>query len=343
MRMLQVVGWVAVVTACGFPRPPSIVGDAQGDSSIDMLPDAQLCFGTDLRVCLAVRPTQPFFDQDAPDSIGLVDTTNSPLCAETTNNNDYCVIAATDIVINVRFRATGTRPLVLLATGAITTGAGIDVSSRRGQTPETGAGADPAQCASGTLPGPDGGGAGGNLAGFGGAGGAGSSGGSGGSPAPAMATMATLRGGCPGQDGQGTQKGLKGHGGGAVMLIAGDHIDIRSDILAGGEGGEGGGADASGGGGGGAGGMIVLDAPTITGNSQIIANGGGGGEGGNASAAGDTGVDGSLLEAAPGGHGGLLDGGDGGDGSAGAASGPGLAGSAGRTGGTGGGGGGGGG
>lgn len=280
----------------------------------------------------------PFRLTDSPRLI--IDTTNSPLCTKPKNRDDLCVFAGTDIFIRQSVRVIGTKPLVLLATGSITTeqtGA-IDVGSHRSPfdtSPEIGAGADPAACDRGTFPGLGAGGAGGNFAGFGGRGGDGSSGGRGGTPGPTSAIVLDLRGGCPGQNGEGMSGGVKGHGGGALLMIAGDHIDIRGGIYAGGEGGNGGAEDASagGGGGGGSGGMIVFEAPTITANNDIIASGGGGGEGGAAGGAGFAGEDAGHLtgfRVALGGSGSTANGGIGGDGSDGVAS---AAGADGKTGG----------
>src|SRR6185436_8796867 len=102
----------------------------------------------------------------------------------------------------------------------------------------------------------------------------------GGTAGSAVSVVNELRGGCPGQGGAGiSDEGAKGHGGGAVLLIAGRTIDVRGAINAAGEGGGGAGTSAAGGGGGGSGGMIVLDAPTITNSGLILASGGGGGGG----------------------------------------------------------------
>jgi hypothetical protein len=208
------------------------------------------------------------------------------MCSPVVGGGDYCVIAATDIVINLLFRATGSRPLVLIASGSITTKSNIDVGSHRGATPEVGAGADAPACYDGILPQgsiTSGGGAGGSFAGLGGGGGMSSVGATGGSASATAANITELRGGCRGQDGAGVLTALGGHSGGAVALIAGDQITLRAGIIATGEGGAGGvGQVSGGGGGGGSGGMIVLDAPSITSNSKILASGGGGGEGSDA-------------------------------------------------------------
>lgn len=316
------------------------LGDAGSDSIIDSPPGTQACFGTGLsQICFASAPTQPL-TISGPTTI---DTTTSPMCASVIAGGSYCVLAATEITIEATLRATGARPLVLVASDSITTMTSglIDVGSHRGMTPETGAGADPAACQGDTPPVTSGGGAGGSFTGSGGAGGIGSSGtGPGGVPGAPVTTITEVRGGCGGQDGAGSSKGARGHGGGAVFLIAGNSIGVAGGINAAGEGGGAGTLTMSGAGGGGAGGLIGFDAPAITITSLILANGGGGGEGSGTNTSGIVGSDPAGVAAASGGSGGSSTGGDGGSGSAGAAAGPGAAGLNAATGGGGGGGGG---
>ncbi|MBC7976035.1 MAG: hypothetical protein H7138_13770, partial [Myxococcales bacterium] len=136
-------------------------GEVPIDASIDtpeIPPDATACFGTGIvRVCLVEPPTQPLTISDAT----IIDTSNPAMCAALlpgSTGGDYCVVAATTIAINNDLRATGSRPLVLLATDSITSTANniIDVGSHRDgdpNTPETGAGAfrctDDNQCGAG--------------------------------------------------------------------------------------------------------------------------------------------------------------------------------------------------
>jgi hypothetical protein len=292
------------------------------DAGTDAPPDAQLCFGTGLvRICLQTPPTAPLTISTST----MIDTDSSSMCAPIASGGNYCVLAATTISVEALLRATGSRPLVLVASDSIAVSNTIDVGSHRGASPETGAGADPATCAAGTSPGTSGGGAGGTFAGIGGTGGSATTG-TGGTPALAPA-LTELQGGCAGQDGQDDQdaaKGVRGHGGGAVFLIAGNTIDVGGGINAAGEGGSGGARNDSGGGGGGSGGMIGFDAPTIRGSGLILANGGGGGGGSNSNNSGGAGSDPSGITAAPGGKGVVNIGGDGGAGSAGLPAGPGV-------------------
>lgn len=292
------------------------------DAGVDVPPDMLACYGTGLlRICFASPPGgSRTISMATP-----IDTMTSDLCVATAGGgSNYCVIAASMLTIDLKLRATGAKPLVLLASDTITANATIDVGSHRGVTPETGAGADPTACAAGTLPGTagstGGGGAGGSflsLGGHGGTGGGGSGNSAGGTPGAAVSTVAELRGGCAGQDGDGPEKGLKGHGGGAVFLIAGNKIDVKAGINAAGEGGTGGGGSISGAGGGGAGGMIGFDAPMIMSAGMLLATGGGGGEGGDTAAgtAGAPGADPTTTAPALGGNGNNPRGGDGGNGS----------------------------
>jgi hypothetical protein len=326
------------------PPPP--------DASPDAPPDAPLfCYGTGLvRVCFNAAPSNSLaienpttLNTDTGVSMGTSLTCVTPL----SGGAGYCVVLATDISIDSSLRATGNKPLILVASGTITTGAPIDVGSHRGQNPETGAGADPAVCATmGTPPTSGGGGAGGSFAGLGGVGGNGSGlAAGGGVPGAVVGTLTAVRGGCPGQDGNAAaanDRGRLGHGGGAVFLIAGTKIDIQAAINAAGEGATPGDKNTAGGGGGGAGGMIGFDAPMISAiaTALILANGGGGAEGsGTGNNAGAPGADSTTTAAAVGGNNASVTGGDGGNGSTGAAAGPGLPGGPGTGGGGGGGGG----
>lgn len=211
---------------------------------------------------------------------------------------ELCVVAAEDITVesNSVLRATGTRPLVLLAKNNLQIVGTLDASSTRadGTTPESlGAGANPAACGpfaqapiSGV--GGGGGGAGGSFVTQGGIGGTAdtSQGGkAGGIPNTKLekTSPAFLRGGCRGQSG-GTgvgdsAGGLGGPGGGAVYLLAKTAVRVTGTISANGGGGAGG-KMQSGGGGGGAGGLIFLAAPEVVHRGLLTANGGGGGEGG---------------------------------------------------------------
>jgi hypothetical protein len=305
--------------------------DAPIDAAIDAPPDAQACFGTaPFTICLRNSPGPAVLFS----GITSIDTTVSPMCVATVSGGDgYCVIAATSITVaaGIRVQVIGAKPLVLLASDSITTGtiSRIDVGSHRAtQTAGeiVGAGADPTLCDAGTGPttanGTSGGGAGGSFIGPGGKGGTGSStvpGAGGTAGANATAPVTTLRGGCAAQAGAGATSAAAGHGGGAVMLIAGSNITVNGDIFASGEGGGGGQPGFTGGGGGGAGGMIVLDAPFITASGKIVANGGGGGEGGNQNETGAPGIDPSDETAANGG-GAIGNAGNGGTGAGGTAS-----------------------
>ena len=290
------------------------VGGGSGQTPIDAAPDtpapdATACFGTRLvQLCLDAAPTQAF----TVDAATTLNTDSSPLCAHLQSGPNVCVVAATTIAINARLRATGIRPLVLLATTTITIPDAVDVGSHRGDA-ELGAGANSALCNPGTPPGVNGGGAGGSFTGTGGAGGSPNPG----TPGAATATVAALRGGCAGQDGNGGNKGAKGNGGGAVYLIAGTSITVAGAINATGAGG-GGGVNNSpgGGGGGGSGGMIGFDAPAVTLSGLLLASGGGGGEGSVTGQNGNPGADPLTTAPAPGGAGGANGGGSGGDGSA---------------------------
>lgn len=312
------------VAACG--KVAGTVPDAPASISDASAVDAAVCFGTGLvHVCLAAAPATSFMTTASGKPM-VIDTASSSLCVETVSggSND-CVIAATTITLGGPLRAAGPRPLVLIASDTIQVAATIDVASHRGATPEIGAGADSQACMTGTEPttanNASGGGAGGTFMRRGGHGGngAGASGTAGSAPLPlSLADVTSLRGGCAGQAGAGATRAPGGHGGGAVFLIAGNEIDVDSEINAAGEGGAGGAAGmALGGGGGGSGGMIGFDAPKIVvgSNSLVLATGGGGGEGSTDVNAGLPGSDPTTTQPAAGGSGGNINGGNGGAGS----------------------------
>lgn len=337
--MVRHLAGLLVVSGCFSPSPPAGTPCPNGvcptglvcspasmtcettavDASIDS-PDATPdgCYGRGLlTVCPDVSITgQSQLNVNAPTTLN---TTTSSLCVPYhlptgTTDATYCVIAVKSITIGFsgRLTATGSRPLVLLATNQINIGGILDVASHiRGNA---GPDADPIACSSSSVSSGAEGGPGGSFGSKGGDGGA-----IGAAPAvPAGAAIPSpvrLRGGCPGRTGAGANGGALGRGGGAVYLIS-DTIAITGTINASGAGGIGGGP-SSGGGGGGSGGMIGLDAPVIevAMSGRIFANGGGGGEGGGGLNVGDDGVDSTApMTIGAGGAGGTAGGGNGGDG-----------------------------
>jgi len=259
------------------PAPFRRFGDLAGDNSgqcvggqapVDAGPDAppvstQVCYGSGLlRICLAAAPSAPL----AYDVPARIDTSKPQMCSATVSGAaGYCVVVATTIAINANVRAIGPKPLVFLASDAITSMAGtnLDVGSYHfaaGSDPDNGAGANPTTCAPGMAPTNGGGGAGGSFAGTGGNGGDGRNAtNTGGTAGAAVTTFAELRGGCPGQDGQGAaaDRGTAGNGGGAVYFLAVNKIELAGNVLATGGGGNPGLRNASGAGCGGSGGTVA--------------------------------------------------------------------------------------
>lgn len=349
-----------VLCGCGFSSSPGNPIDAADpiDGSVtidgptidaappvDAKPEA-LCAGTIHKVCLDPPPTNTVTLPNA-----TLDTGTSTLCMTPTSitpNVTACVIIGASITLpqGAKLNVIGTKPLILLA-GAITISGTIDAASHRGG--QSGPGADGTCATNQTAPNTGGGradGGGGWGGSFGGKGGDGGRGADDGAAGKAGDTVnaTTLRGGCPGGDGAGNA-GAKGHGGGALALLAKTSISIDGIINASGSAGGGSPADAGGGGGGGTGGMIILEAPAVTVAGQCFANGGGGGEGANVAADGLPGGEStSPNRAGAGGADGTDFGGNGGAGAVGnTASGGGVTGTAGGGGAVGGGGGGGGG
>jgi hypothetical protein len=306
---------------------------ATGSGSIDayVMPDAntdpKCAFGgaglPQGGICLSELPTT------SPAIPTTIDTDTSGLCvAYSKGGGTYCVIAGMDLAV-ANVRVTGSKPLVMIATNALSITGTLDVASHTA-TASRGAGTDPATCDYGIPPNSGNnpetrGGAGGSFGGSGGRGGLRN----GQQPATdsgvpgARATInppALLRGGCRGQSGFGAGGAVGGFGGGAVYLIAGVVINLTSTgaVNASGAGGNGGATAATfgrGGAGGGAGGMIVLEAPTVNVVGKVFADGGGGGEGGGGNNPGNYGYESDGTARAQGGNGNAGNGGDGGAGS----------------------------
>jgi len=237
----------------------------------------------------------------------------------------WCVVAAN--IINVGAAdVTGARPLILIGADSAAVDDRLDAGSHVGRA---GPAAMGVSCnAFPSAPTQNrGGGAGGTLTGVGGIGGTATNNAVGGEPAPIVA-LNGLRAGCRGQDGGGAamHMGFGGLGGGAVYVIAGREIEVRTAGRIDVSGAGGGGAlctgdcansmgESGGGGGGGSGGMLILEAPSILSGGFIFADGGGGGEGASASNNGQRGADPDGTSSAAGGTGGANNGGDGGNGS----------------------------
>ena len=302
------------------------VGDEQtgGDGGIDG-PAPRVCYGSTSGLVRPCFPSALTGDITLP---AAIDTTNAPTCSTTVTDvpTGLCVIAGANITVaSGTVAATGTKSLVLVATGTIAISGVLDASSRHATTApyatiQVGAGADPMNgCNTPGASMASGGGAGGTFTELGGAGGSGTAGGIGGTAASPQSTL-TLRGGCRGQNALGAGGGRGGRGGGSVYLIA-STITIDGTINASGEGGGLGVAGGNpGGGGGGSGGLIGFDAPIITNTGLVFANGGGGGEGAGGGASGLPGGDPTGTATATGGIGGSA-GGNGGNGGAGGTSG----------------------
>ena len=275
-----------LLAACGDASAPAV--DAMAEP--DVPGDGSNCFGAGLvRTCLGEPPA-------APRSLATAFDTDSADCVV---EQGWCLVAATELSVT-SLRVTGSRPLVLVATGSITVDGVLDVASRRTATGfELGAAASSPACVPGQTPSAGGGGPGGSFGGRGGNGGAGTLN----VAESAFATSITaFRGGCAGLDGDGSPAS-GGPSGGAVYLLARTQITVTGSINASG-------AGAGPGGGGGSGGMIGLEAPVVSVSGAVFANGGGGGEGGGAPGANPS----NATTPAVGGSGG--EGGDGGTGSA---------------------------
>ncbi len=281
------------------------VADATGPPA-----DAQQCFGSgSFTVCLATLPIAPATLPTTLDTGTSVECANSQPPGWTATQPAACFVIGTDVTIggNGTIAVTGSRPLVVVATGTLTIAGTLDAASRGVTNPKTGPASAEGPCNSfaqtpeGGGAGAAGGGAGGSFVDEGGHGGK-SGVNLGGLPANPLAAPTTLRPGCPGQHGSIPSPGdmsIPGPGGGAVYLVAGTAIAIEPTGLIDVSGAAGLTSGlGTGGSGGGSGGMLVLYAPVIgaTGGA-LMANGGGGTSAGDAE---DSGTDGhDPSEAAP--------------------------------------------
>lgn len=325
-------------------------------------PDGGTCLGGHLlgSVCVSTTPAGPITltAVGGPVNSGTVAAGSCTEIVAQTGGPALCVIAGTTIdipaavlvrafAVSANAAATGTNPLVLFATDAITVEGTIDVASHLNDTlaggiPALGAGARTAVgCAvtglDGVMGKPVGGNSnesygGGGAAGgsFGTLGGAGGNGGNNNNVLhgnPVLGSVPSLVvGGCPGGSGGpgdgGGGVGVGGNGGGAIYLLAGKSITIAGKINASGAGGGAGGSgnfSSGGGGGGGSGGLIGLEAGTVTimAGAAVFANGGGGasGSGQTEGDSGSPGTDPAAPATAAGGGAGKDGGGAGGAGS----------------------------
>jgi hypothetical protein len=311
-------------TACGF--------GSSSDDKPDAMPDA-LTLTCDARYTSLCANLDTAMERSFLVS-GEINTDTGTECAKfpfVATDSPNCVILGSNITVaaGVTLRATGSRPLVLLASGNIQIDGTIDVSSRRAvRDPVTpvaesvGAAGDYGMCSAfrrlvDSREEGGGGGAGGTFGGTGGGGGDGNYDVINARAQGGLAPMepdafpeTTLRGGCRAQNGgnagaTATNGGKGGPGGGIVVLISKMGILVNGVIAANGGGGMGGGAQA-GGGGGGSGGLIVLQGATVRRAGKLTANGGGGGEGGAIGIGeiiGADGADGSVSSnPAPGGN-----------------------------------------
>jgi hypothetical protein len=297
------------------------------------------CYGTGLvKVCFASEPTGDLSITQTAIDTGAFGCASA---ADVLSGAGPCYIAATTISLpsGQTTLATGTLPLVLVATETITIAGTLDAAGHH-QNSSTPAGGNFSGCQAGSNPNSGtygGGGEGGSNLAMGGDGGDGGTA-SGGIAGAALAVPTTLHAGCAGHSG-GNSGGSGGKGGGALYLIANTSIAINGRVDVSGAGGSGDGDNSgAGGGAGGSGGMVGLDAPTVNITGAVCAIGGSGASGatGSSGQSGNDATGGSTACTA--GSPGTASGG-GGSGGAGGVSGIGAVGSAGTTGGGGGGGG----
>lgn len=262
------------------------------DAAIDS-PPGQFCFGANnplVKPCFATNPTGTV-------TLSADFNTDTGPCDTTLNSIAACVKSGGDIELpSGTVHVTGSKPLVLVASGSISIGGTLDVASHIGG--QTGAAADGSACHASTGQSTGGGGAGGSFGGQGGNGAGTATNATAGGTAGAVVTVTTLQGGCIGQNGNGGAPGAGGKGGGAVFLIGKTSISISGTVNASGAGGGGATSGSAGGGGGGSGGYIGLDSQLVMVTGNVFANGGGGGQGSGSTTFGNAGSDPAMANTA---------------------------------------------
>ncbi|HEX7701061.1 MAG TPA: hypothetical protein VF403_10075, partial [Kofleriaceae bacterium] len=209
---------IAMLAGCrqlaGLDDP--LPGDGGGSGS------GSFCYGKGLvQVCFSDEPKG-----DVVMSTNPIDTGGFGCATNVISGNGPCYIQASTITLpaGTTTPATGTLPLVFVATNTITISGTLDAAAHhQQQTSMTPPGGNFTGCQSGTNPMNGtygGGGQGGSFLAKGGDGGDGGSG-MGGTAGTALATPTTLHAGCAGHSGAGSSGGGGGgKGGGAIYLIA---------------------------------------------------------------------------------------------------------------------------
>jgi hypothetical protein len=330
---------LALTTGCGFSVGGEQEPDAHPGSNGGVItPDACITFSQQLDTCAGSGADLTLSGMNVINTdTGILAAQAGPVAISsalvTTGTNAMEVravyVGTLTLAANAQLRATGSRPLAIVARGNVylLQNAVIDVSSG-------GAGAR-ATCPGGPTKGEDDtlGAAGGGGGGFGAVGGLGGNGNGddGGSIGGNYGVASPLPlgpiGGCAGAiGGVGADPGGDaGLGGGAIYVVSAIEIELLGGAVINAGGGGGGGGKKlqseygdAGGGGGGSGGLILLEAPKVRSAGTLAANGGGGGEGSGNGNAGNPGNAGTLdATRANGGANGSPTGTDGGKGGAG--------------------------
>lgn len=258
-------------------------------------------------VCDAVA-TAPTYVVDTDTTIDTSDAANCNGGIVTqTAGREICVLRYATIDIKATLRATGTRPLALVADDSLAVEGMVDVSAKAGVT-----GAGGGAFAAGDRAGVDFGGGGAGFRTVGGKGGNATSNGGGGAGGPIVVPSPQTTGFIGGTTAQGptTQQQLQGYagpgaaGGAATLIACRGSVSITGTIAANGGGGRGGkdtatvGTNFVGATGGGSGGFVVIQGLQVSMTGKLYANGGGGGGGcGTDNCTGNDGQDGQLSTA----------------------------------------------
>lgn len=284
---------------------PGASGCPQVDGAGSNAIDAAIDTPTSTRMCYGVAPFDVCLDTPPMSAVTFPATfdTDSSMCSATQHwgtagQASACFVVGTTVTVT-NTKITGSRPLVIIASGDLTVTGLLDAASHVNPA-STGPGVPASPCGTYTSPADAtgaGGGAGASFAPPGGPGGGGGIGNNGNATAgvgyaPFLAVPpGTLRAGCNGQTGGASNQigGLGGRGGGAVYLMSGSKITLGASAIINVSGaGAGTAGKSDGGGGGGSGGMLLLNAPTfaVASGAKLVANGGGGSSGGNGNGAG---------------------------------------------------------
>src|SRR5262245_61626247 len=115
---------IAIACGCGSVANKTDAAVHDGPS------DGATCVGVGISVCLDAPPTSPV-TVTSTTTLGTSVASSCTAIVPQQLGPELCVVAGTSLMITGTLNVTGSRPLVLLATGDATISGTVDVSSHR--------------------------------------------------------------------------------------------------------------------------------------------------------------------------------------------------------------------